>query len=240
MNVTFHIIIDATETKKGGIICKDIYYNSIYISKHIQEIYDFDLSNISYPFYLNAEKKAINLEGFSEARKFLFAKNIFLNSLKILKENLIHENNDRLSILSKNELTDFTLKDYNNEFKNYVENEFLKSIFNNFKLNHLDFDLSKPILVFAPNTYILSNKLSEFKNSLFISDNLDVFDDILHNYDKNILSNYDYIILISVLPLYNRSIKDYYRKNKNRILLKIGGREHFSNDFVAEKTITLD
>ena len=33
MNVTFHIIIDATETKKGGIICKDIYYNSIYISK---------------------------------------------------------------------------------------------------------------------------------------------------------------------------------------------------------------
>lgn len=240
MNVTFHIIIDATETKKGGIICKDIYYNSIYISKHIQEIYDFDLSNISYPFYLNAEKKAINLEGFSEARKFLFAKNIFLNSLKILKENLIHENNDRLSILSKNELTDFTLKDYNNEFKNYVENEFLKSIFNNFKLNHLDFDLSKPVLVFAPNTYILSNKLSEFKNSLFISDNLDVFDDILHNYDKNILSNYDYIILISVLPLYNRSIKDYYRKNKNRILLKIGGREHFSNDFVAEKTITLD
>ncbi len=81
-------------------------------------------------------------------------KHIF-NSLKILKENLIHENNDRLSILSKNELTDFTLKDYNNEFKNYVENEFLKSIFNNFKLNHLDFDLSKPVLVFAQYLYFI-------------------------------------------------------------------------------------
>ncbi len=59
MNVTFHIIIDATETKKGGIICKDIYYNSIYISKHIQEIYDFDLSILAIHFISMQRKKQL-------------------------------------------------------------------------------------------------------------------------------------------------------------------------------------